>query len=704
MDKIFYPKSIVIIGLSAKANNIPRLVLENCLRWGYGGRVFGVNPKFDEPYVSGVRMYKDVEDLPEIPDLAVCLIPARFVPESVEKCGKLGIARVAILSGGFSEFGEEGKKLSDVVLETARRYGVRLMGPNCLSVANTANGLCIPFIPIHPPAKGGMSMISQSGGVGLMLWNVLAEESVGMAKFISIGNKLDLDETDFLDYLANDPETDIICMYLESMSKGSRFLEIARKTDKPIVVYKSNTTSAGSRAALSHTSSLSSNEDVIDAAFDEAGIIRIHNYGDLVALVKAFRLPPMKGKRIVVMSPAGGFAVIGGDLCEKAGFKFADPGEEFFRGLNKFSSAGVIKFSNPLDTGDLYDPKMLAHVISEIMHNDEVDGAIYIGQKPRMPEGDNIFRNLFLTDLSKDVYGSMLSSGKPFGVCLYGLSDYLRMVKEYSPYPVFNNPEEMVRALAFQAGWHERTGEDRKRLPAEPPKPALRENDLRKWIDSHGTVIGEDALELLHMAGVPSAVSPVGRDAEEAVDLAKKTGYPVVMKVVSPDALHKTEAGGVIMGVRNDDEVRSSFTQIRKNLEAYKKDGRFDGVRIQKMADEGHDMFIGGKFDDSFGPVVVFGFGGIYVEVFKDICTCLCPADPVLVRKKLESLRSYAILKGVRGMKPVDIDGYVDAVVKVSQVLEKFPEIREIDINPLRLLKDGSGVLALDARMVMEKG
>lgn len=700
MDKIFYPKSIVIIGLSAKANNIPRLVLENCLRWGYGGRVFGVNPRIEEPYVSGVRMYREVEDLPEVPDLAVCLIPARFTPESIEKCGKFGITRVAILSGGFSEFGEEGKKLSDIVLSTARKYDIRLMGPNCLSVANTANGLCVPFIPIDPPARGGMSMITQSGGVGLMLWNLLAEEHVGMAKFISIGNKLDLDETDFLDYLAQDPETRIICMYLESMSKGKLLIEIARKVNKPIVVYKSNTTSAGGRAALSHTSSLSSNEDVIDTAFEEAGIIRIHNYGDLVAVVKAFKLPPMRGNRIMVMSPAGGFAVIGGDLCEKAGFEFADPGEEFFRSLNKFSSAGVIKFSNPLDTGDLYDPKMRAHVFSEIMHNDEVDGTIFIGQKPRMPEGENVFRDMFLTDMSKEVYGSMLSSGKPMGVCLYGRSESLRTVKEYSPYPVFNNPEEMVRALAFQKNWYARKNDDKK---LDATNPSFNRNNLRKWIDSHPPVIGEDTLEMLHMAGIPTAVSRLAQNEEDAVKLSKKTGYPVAMKVASPDALHKTDAGGVALGVTNDDEVRKQFHQIRMNLEKHKKGARLDGIRIQGMAGEGYDMFVGGKFDNSFGPVVVFGFGGIYVEAFKDVRTCLCPANSHLVRKKVESLRSYAILKGARGLRPADIDGYVDAIIKVSQILAEFPEIKEMDINPLRLLKDGSGVCALDARMVIAK-
>jgi len=701
MEKFFYPQSIVIIGLSAKANNMPKLILENLLRWGYRGRIFGVNPKSDELNVSGIKVYKEINDLPEIPDLAVCLIPARFVPESVEKCGKFGITRMAILSGGFSEFGEEGKKLSDLLLNTTRKYNIRFVGPNGLAVANTANGLCLPFIPTYPPTRGGMSIITQSGGIGIMLWNLLADENVGMAKFVSIGNKLDLDETDFLEYLDQDPETTIICMYLESMSNGSRLTRVAKKVRKPIVVYKSNTTSAGGRAALSHTASLSSDEDIIDAALEEAGIIRIHNYGDLVAVAKAFELPPMRGNRIMVMSPAGGFAVIGADLCEKAGFEFAHPGEEFYKSLSKFANAGVIKFSNPLDMGDIYNSHMVTHVTYEVMHNDNVDGAIYIGQKPKMPEGDNVFRDMFLTDLSKEVYGAILSSGKPLGVCLYGLSGYMHTVKEYSNYPIFNNPEEMVRALSLQKGWHARN-----RIAQEifPGNSYFNKKDLQKWIDAHGEVIGEDSLEMLSLSGVPAAVSGVARNEKDAVELAKETGYPLVMKVVSPDALHKTDAGGVVVGIRDEDGVRRCFSQIRQNLEEYKKGARFEGIWIQKMADEGYDMFIGGKFDKSFGPAIVFGFGGIYVEVFKDVQTCLCPADANFVRKKIESLKSYAILKGAKGMKPADIDGYVDSIVRVSWLLAEFPEIKELDINPIRLLKDGSGLCALDARMVVKKG
>ncbi len=700
MEKIFYPESIVIIGLSSKTSNIPRLILENLLRWGYRGRIFGLNPKSEEIEVSGIRMFRKMEDLPEVPDLAVCLIPARFIPEYVEACGKFGIRRMAIPSGGFSELNEEGEKLSDLLLSIAKKYDLRFMGPNGLMVANTANGLCLPFLPLFRPPKGKMSFISQSGGLGLLLWNLMINENIGMAKFASIGNKLNIDEVDVLEYLLKDPETDVICMYLESITNGKRLIECASNATKPIVVYKSNTTPAGQRAALSHTAAISNDEDTINAAFEDAGIIRIHHYSDFVAVAKAFRLPPMRGNRVMVMSPYGGFSVIGADLCEQAGLEFADPGQEFYEGLAKFANAGVIRFSNPLDMGDIYDPKMSAHVAYEVLHNDKVDGAIYIGQRATAPEGENVFADSASVDVSKDTYGAMLSSGKPLAICLYGLAKRLQTTKRTTNYPIFNSPEEMVRALVIQKNWHARAELHREKAPAQA---YFQKQDVRNWLDAHGEQIGEDSLDLLHMAGIPVPPAGVTKDEKGAIELAEKIGYPVVMKVVSPDALHKTDAGGVVVGIKNKDEVGKYFLQIVQNLEAYKKGARFEGIRIQKMADEGYDMFIGGKFDKSFGPFVVFGLGGIYIEIFRDVQTCLCPADAGSVRKKIESLKSFPILKGARGMTPADIDGYVDAIVRVSQVLAEFPEIKEMDINPLRLLKDGSGVCALDGRMVVEK-
>lgn len=695
MEKIFNPDSIVIIGLSAKASNVAKMILDNCLRWGFRGRIFGVNPRVEQDNVRGIKMFKSVEDLPEVPDLAICCVPARFVAEYVEACGKLGIGRMAIPSGGFAEFSEEGKRMSRDLLETARKHGIRFVGPNGLMVANTANGLCIPFIPCFPPPKGGMSIITQSGLVGQTLFWLLQEERVGMAKFASIGNKLDLDETDFVEYFENDPETTMICMYAESIVRGDRLIEAARKASKPIVVYKSNTTSAGSRAALSHTAALSNDDEIIDAAFEDAGIIRVRNFSDFTAMAKAFALPPMRGNRVMVMSPAGGFGVISADLCEKAGFEFADPGEEFYRGLEKFTTAGVIKFSNPLDMGDIYDPYMNAHVRYEVIHNDKVDGVIYIGQRPPMPEGDDPLVGLFTTDVSKEVYGAILSSGKPMAVCLYGVSETLSAAKGTTKYPIFNSPEEAVRALAAQRDWHARRAS-----PSETAGPALPGKErMRAWIAGHAGDAGEESLDLLDLAGIPVVSSGLAKDEGEAIEVGAKIGYPLVMKVSSPDALHKTEAGGVVVGVGNEEEARKAFSRIRSNLEAYRKGARFEGVRVEEMARDGFDMFIGGKRDASFGPVVIFGLGGVYVEVFRDIAMCLCPADARSVRGKLASLRSYGMLRGARGMRPADVEGFVDAIVRISHVLAAFPEIRELDVNPVRLFHDGSGLRALDARM-----
>jgi len=275
MEKLFYPESIAIYGLSSKSGNIPRLILENLIRWGYKGRIFGVSPSGHDEHVDGIRIYLKVADLPETPDLVVALIPARFMPGVIEDCGKKGVPWMAIPSGGFNELGEEGKVLAEQCVSTAFEYGLRFVGPNAVTVANTANGLCVPFVPSFPPPIGGFSIISQSGGVGLMLWNLMTDENIGMAKFASIGNKLNVDEVEVLEYFGRDPETKVIGMYLESIPRGKELIEVAEKIDKPIIILKANTSEAGRQAAMSHTAALSNNDEIVDAAFERAGIIRI---------------------------------------------------------------------------------------------------------------------------------------------------------------------------------------------------------------------------------------------------------------------------------------------------------------------------------------------------------------------------------------------------------------------------------------------
>jgi acyl-CoA synthetase (NDP forming) len=696
VEKLFYPESIAIIGLSSKLNNIPRITLENLLRWGYRGRIFGVNSRSEDIQVDGIKMYKNIEDLPEVPDLAYCLIPAKFVPDMVKLCGEFGIKRMAIPSGGFSEFSEQGKNLADLTLANARKYGVRFVGPNGVTVANTANGLCLPFVPLHKAPRGGISIISQSGGVSLMILNFLLDENVGLAKFASIGNKLDLDEVDFLEYFGTDNDTKIICLYLEGMDRGKAFVEAARKIDKPIVVYKSNTTSAGKKAAMSHTAAVSNDEDIINSALESAGVIRIYNFLDFIEVAKAFQLPPMKGPRIMVMSPAGGFSVITADLCEKAGFEFADMGEDFYAGLQQFSNAGVIKFSNPLDMGDIYDPQLTTHVVYSVMHSDKVDGAVIVSQRPQMPPGEDVFHKMFLTDLSKETWGTILSAGKPFGVCLFGPTRMIQQTKRSVEFPVFNSPEEMVNALAAQMKFYagKMNPSTEKELPA-----GLDMETARTWMEGKKGDYGEETLDLLKAFNVPVAPSMVARDEAEAEKYADELGYPVVMKVVSPDAIHKSDVGGVKIDVSDERGIKENFGIIRENLFHFKKDARFDGVRIQQMAAHGYDMFVGGKHDISFGPVVFFGMGGIYIEVFADVANTLCPAHSADIMKRLKRLKSYAVLKGLRGQECGDIEAFVDLVVRVSHVLSEFPQIKELDINPVRVFGEGDGVIALDARM-----
>lgn len=699
MHKIFYPDSIAIWGLSSKANNIPRLIVENLIRWGFKGRLFGIHPKGAESHVEGIRVYRSVQELPTVPDLAVFLLPAKHIPDAVAEAGEFGIRRAVIPSGGFNETGEEGQKLADRLMENIRRYDMRFMGPNGLTVANTANGLCIPFLPLFSPPRGGMSIITQSGGVGVFLWNLLSDDNIGLAKFASIGNKLDITEIDCIRYFGNDPDTRVICIYLESINNGRELVEAAMSIDKPLVIFKANTTNAGSKAAMSHTAAISNNDAVIDSAFERAGIIRIDNFSDFIAAAKIFELPPLRGDRLMVMSPAGGFTVMLADLCDKEGFTFADPGRAFYEDLEKYVNSGVIKISNPLDLGDIYNPKVFADIFHSVLHNDNVDGAVFITQNPAMPKSDDVFYRMFKTDISKEVIGSIRSSNKPFAACLYAPEKTMSKMKRSLSIPVFDSPETMMKILKKQRFYHQKKSEG----PFVTACPEGMDMDkAAAWITTHPGVTGEDALELLDLLGISTLGSSVAQTRAQAVTMAEKIGYPVVMKVVSPDAIHKSEVGGVVVGIHDNSAAEKAFDQIEGNLKKHKPDARFDGVRVMAMAKDGYDMFIGAHVDDAFGPVALFGFGGIWIEVFSDVENVLCPSNRNEIESKISRLKSFKILQGTRGQGQGDVHGYMDMIERVSHLMAAFPEIKELDLNPVRVFSDGSGVAALDVRIRIE--
>jgi acetyltransferase len=417
-------------------------------------------------------------------------------------------------------------------------------------------------------------------------------------------------------------------------------------------------------------------------------------------MAKVFDLPPMRGKRLMVMSPAGGMAVHMADLCEKAGFEFADPGPEFYQELQEFSNAGIINFSNPLDMGDIYDPKMHAHIFYSILHNENVDGAIYVTQRPHMPREDAVFHRLFHTDISKETVGAIQSSGKPLAIGLFGPAATVAKIKQNLTIPIFNSPEETIAALKAQTDFYAKKRRFRfeSRLPGD-----IHFESLNSWIEKTNGVVADETLEMLNYCGIPVAESHPALNPEEAVAWANKIGYPVVAKIISPDAIHKSETGGVILDLEDDDSVRRAFKKIKSNLYRYKNKAIFEGVRIMEMADEGVDMFIGGIADAAFGPVVFFGYGGVYVEVFKDVHSVLCPSNTDEIKEKVSRLKAFKLLQGIRAKSASDVAGFVDAIERVSHIMTRFPRIKELDINPLRIFDDKAGVVALDARIRLEK-
>jgi len=697
MDRFFAPSSLAVYGLSSKAQNTPRIIVENCLRWGFRGRIFGINPTSLENDVSGIRVYRSASELPIVPDLATILIPARFVPQAIEDCGRAGIKRLAIQSGGFNESGAHGASLAQQVRDLTHHYGIRFVGPNGLTLADTTSGLCLPFVPSFPVRPGGFSLISQSGGLGLFLWNLLESEQVGLAKFASIGNKLDLDEVDFLEYLGRDPATRVIGLYLESLPQGKRLIEAAQQIDKPILVCKANTTRAGKLAAMSHTASLSNDDAIIDTGFERAGIIRIHHLHDFITTTKAFLLPPMRGKRIMAMSPAGGLGVAMADLCERQGFTFADPGEEFYRELGEIANAGIIRLSNPLDMGDIYQIDKYPQIFSHVLTSSQVDGAVFVSQWPRMPPGgQDVFTAMFTTDLSVEMTGAVRSSGKPMALALYGDGTALAALKKQCPIPVFNGPEEAIIALHRQMNFYAHRAQG----PFQPVSDDYGGNRtvLADWLARHAGIIGEEALDFLDVCGLKSPATAVVHSAEDAADMAESIGFPVVMKVISAQAIHKTEAGGVLLGISTREQAKEGFQRIRANLEQYAPGARLEGVRIVAMAAEGHDLFIGGLQDPSFGPVLFFGYGGVLIEVIQDVERVLCPSSFEEIREKLQRLHAWRLLAGIRGQGAIDPTPLIEVLCSLSCILAEFPQIEELDINPVRVRLDGS-ILALDARM-----
>jgi acyl-CoA synthetase (NDP forming) len=448
MKQIFEARSVAIVGVSEREGNLGKNILQNLIDWGYEGKIYCINPKGGS--ALGHHLYTSITEIPEAVDLGVIIVPAPAVAEIVEECGRKGITRLAIPAGGFEEFENGGDAASAALVAAARRHGIRFVGPNCLTVINAHTGLCLPFVPLPPDLpRGGVSIVAQSGGIGLDFLARLKDDSTGFAKFVSVGNKTDLDEVDFLAYMGEDPRTEVICMYLEDVARGRELLGTARGIDKPILAYKANVESLTMDSARSHTAALANDDAVLEGAFRQAGIIRVHRLAQLAGYAKVFSLPPLCGNRIALVSPTGGILVLASDQCARRGFEFPRLPPSLVEDIRENLRAGVIDISNPLDLGDVHDADARVYIIDRLLEQDFIDGVIML-LVARLSSGDAMTGNI--RSLSKNILPDLSAlvekHDKPLIFSLLSTGVVRESARRTTGLPIFNDAEEAVDAAA----------------------------------------------------------------------------------------------------------------------------------------------------------------------------------------------------------------------------------------------------------------
>lgn len=681
MERFFDAKSVAVIGVSSSPTNLGRAIVFNLMEFQYRGLIYLVGPKGG--VFAGHKIYRSVAELPEVVDLAAVLVPARAVPEVVRQCGEKGIRRIVVESAGFRELGDDRAGLEREIQEALERYGMRMIGPNCIGIINRHTGLAVPFMPMRAEAPPGrVSIFSQSGGVGATMINNCAAEGIGFSKFASIGNKLDVNECDLLAYYLDDAQTDVIFGYLEGIAQGRRLMEIAARATKPIVVHKSNRGGAGAVIARSHSASLATDDAVTDAAFRQSGILRVADQNEGLTAIKGFLLPKMRGRRLAVISRSGGHAVMAADAADEFGFELPPYPEELVKMAESHARAGVIQFHNPLDLGDVFDLELYEKLAQQTVARPDIDGLLFIHNY------QGIFDAEGSRQLVKSLGRIMHAAQKPIAVCVFTMEKELELNRKSAGSPIFTDPRDAVRALA----WNRDFGATARRLFATERPSGVDLDRARNALtkSSEGALAPDLLASLLTCYGIATVPWAVAAHKDEAAAAASRLGYPVAMKTAAPHVLHKSDMGAVALDLSDEAAVRKAYERLKAFGPA---------VLLQKMADPGMEWIVGGRQDKNFGPVVLVGLGGVYVEVFKETAMGIGPLDKDQARELVEKCRGAALLRGVRGRPPLDEDALLETIVRLSWFLYDFPQIAELDMNPVRVYTHGC--MALDWRAVV---
>ena len=698
LDKIFNPKTIAVIGASNTPKTVGFALIRNMIGKGYLGTVYPVN--LNEHSVQGVQCYSSVAEINDSIDLAIIVTPAPTVADLVQECGEAGVGGVVIISSGFTKAEEEGKAMSERILETANKYGMRIIGPNCLGFINPDIQLNASFADTTA-LPGKIAFISQSGALCTAILQWAKEQNVGFSHFVSIGDMIDLGFHDLIDYFGSDPHTSSILIYMESLKDARRFMSAARAfaRNKPILVLKAGKSKEGARATFSHTGSLAGNDAVFEAALKRAGVIRVETISQLFNCAQALAMQKRpKGNRLAIITNAGGPGVLATDHLIQHGGELASFSEETIERLNKALPPNWSQ-GNPVDMLGDATPERYREAIQVCIEDKNTDGILVIMTHQAVTSSLEVEKEL--EALANKTHKTILASwmgeeaGFPFA------QDTKKKV------PIYHFPESAVDVFLKMYNYSENIAllhETPSTIPEEfsPDIEGAREMLDQAIAAGRDQLTEIEAKKLLSLYGIPATKSQLANCEEEAMRLAQTIGYPVVMKVVSPDIGLKTDLGGVVLNINSDKDVSDAYQAIMKRVTQYRPDARIFGISVEKMIAKRYELFIGANKDPIFGPVIVFGMGGVAVEVFQDSRIGLPPLNMVLSKRIIEKTKVYKLLEGFRGMPKMDIRAIQFMLYKFAYLVMDCPQIKEIDINPFVVDEDGG--IVLDAYVILDKG
>ena len=691
LDRMFSPRSIAVIGASKTVGKVGYLTLSNLVQSGFQGPIVPVNSAGGE--LLGLPVYKHLADYPDAIDLVVIAVPAEMVPAAASEAVAKKAGAVVVVASGFKEAGPEGRALEDELIANCRRGGVRLLGPNCLGVINTAIRMNASFSRRIPQA-GSMAIFSQSGALCTAMMDIADERELGVSKAISIGNKADITEVDVLEALAEDEDTKVIVGYLEDISDGDRFVKAAEAASnrKPVVILKAGTTTAGSRAAANHTGVLVGKDTAYGAAFKRAGICRADTFDALFDSATALALQPTpKGDRVLIITNSGGSGTISADAVEKAGLNVATLGEELARQLRRALPAAAF-IDNPIDISAAAEPRHYAAALDIVAAEGSFDAVLIVLAPQYMTEPAATVRAIV----------AHLDENMPVLAAFLGGGDIMPSRQELAAagLPFYDSPERAVTALKAMheyGVWQRRPARQVVRFPVNRRRV---ERIIYRRQRTDRLRLGEvKSKDILKAYGFQILEGRLTTSPEEAMEIARFIGFPVALKVISPSIIHKSDLGGVRLNLNSAQEVADAFDLMMLRINKLAPNAIIGGIYVEKMAEKGLEVIIGMTRDPQFGPMLMFGLGGIFVEVMKDVTFHLAPITENEAAQMLQSTRSYELLQGKRGLKEVDMHAIAVALQRISQLTTDFPQILDLEINPLIVGEMGNEPVVVDARM-----